>query len=402
MVGLGIPLRGNRGGVEKCDTDFSGIVKGHQKMSKSSEDRNQNASSTSKFRNFNKQERWISRLVVLVGAPLIVVIMGLIFEYGIIQNLLMPDDELTNAQASTETPDPLDRPLKALSSPDFITTAVSIEPDFLQLTSGVGNNYQPSFSPDGEIIAFISTRHGEQDVFIMKTDGSNQQRLTNTPNVAEDRPSFSPDGTKLIFGGVTNDNEDLYVYNFDSKVIHQLTNTLDVNEGRPKFYEGIFDELFILFDTDETGNWEIFSAKYDNANSKIENHAQITHNTNSGNRFPSHISNKDRILYRSQKNSKSNISICERECTDPKNLSNDFNDWYPIVTVDNERIIFVTDRDGNEEIYSMNISGEDLERLTNNSDKDTTPAVSPNGNWLVFASTRNEGHFHLYRILLQP
>lgn len=50
-----------------------------------------------------------------------------------------------------------------------------------QLTSGI--NLHPDVSPDGEWIVFESQRHqNEGEVYIMRKDGSEQTRLTNTPN----------------------------------------------------------------------------------------------------------------------------------------------------------------------------------------------------------------------------
>jgi TolB protein len=50
-----------------------------------------------------------------------------------------------------------------------------------QLTNG-GNNLSPSFSPDGELIVFNSTRNANQsDLYIMNSDGSSQRRLTDNP-----------------------------------------------------------------------------------------------------------------------------------------------------------------------------------------------------------------------------
>jgi TolB protein len=46
-----------------------------------------------------------------------------------------------------------------------------------QLTSQ-GNNEDPSFSPDGRYIAFVSDRDGVKGVYIMRTSGESQQRIT--------------------------------------------------------------------------------------------------------------------------------------------------------------------------------------------------------------------------------
>ncbi len=59
-------------------------------------------------------------------------------------------------------------------------------------------NSLPAFSPDGRHLAFVSRRDGNGEIYVMDPDGSNQRRLTHTPE-EEGRPSWSPDGTRLVF-----------------------------------------------------------------------------------------------------------------------------------------------------------------------------------------------------------
>src|SRR5437879_1380732 len=57
---------------------------------------------------------------------------------------------------------------------------------------------EPAFSPDGSRIAFTSTRDGQPEVYVMDADGTNAQRLTNSPGLDGD-PSFSADGQAGVF-----------------------------------------------------------------------------------------------------------------------------------------------------------------------------------------------------------
>ncbi len=54
-----------------------------------------------------------------------------------------------------------------------------------------------------------------------------------------------------------------------------------------------------------------------------------------------------------------------------------------------DKIVFFSDRDGNNEIYVMNDDGSAQRRLTNNDSNDTHPKFSPNGEQIVFLSDRN-------------
>jgi len=59
------------------------------------------------------------------------------------------------------------------------------------------------------------------------------------------------------------------------------------------------------------------------------------------------------------------------------------------------KIAFVTNRDGNFEIYTMSASGSTLSRLTNNAALDTHPSFSPDGAKIAFTSDR-DGNNEIY------
>ena len=61
----------------------------------------------------------------------------------------------------------------------------------------------------------------------------------------------------------------------------------------------------------------------------------------------------------------------------------------------NCKIVFVSNRDGNNEIYSCNVDGSNITRLTNNTGTDDQPAWSPDGAHIAFISDRS-GNPELY------
>jgi Tol biopolymer transport system component len=70
-----------------------------------------------------------------------------------------------------------------------------------------------------------------------------------------------------------------------------------------------------------------------------------------------------------------------------------YNDLYK--TLHKRDIAFVSNRDGNYEIYTMNMDGTEQTRVTNNSATDDYPALSPTGTRIAFASNR-DGDYEIY------
>jgi TolB protein len=51
-----------------------------------------------------------------------------------------------------------------------------------RLTNNPSWDDSPSWSPDGNKIAFDSARDGNGEIYIMNADGTGQTRLTNNPS----------------------------------------------------------------------------------------------------------------------------------------------------------------------------------------------------------------------------
>ncbi|RUO18422.1 amidohydrolase [Aliidiomarina iranensis] len=66
------------------------------------------------------------------------------------------------------------------------------------LRGGIGWHMQPTYSPDGEYIAYTSDEGGGDNIWIMKADGSDAWQVTNESFRLLNSPAWSPDGEYLV------------------------------------------------------------------------------------------------------------------------------------------------------------------------------------------------------------
>ncbi len=68
-----------------------------------------------------------------------------------------------------------------------------------QFTAGTHQDHTPRWSPDGKMLAFVSTRSDDKpQIYLIPVDGGEAQPLTSMPNGATE-PAWSPDGTRIAF-----------------------------------------------------------------------------------------------------------------------------------------------------------------------------------------------------------
>lgn len=77
------------------------------------------------------------------------------------------------------------------------------------LTTNLADDYDPTWSPDGTEILFVSERGGQPDVYIMDANGSNQRRVRRNSG-HRTSPTWAPDGRRIAYSW---NEEDIYIYN---------------------------------------------------------------------------------------------------------------------------------------------------------------------------------------------
>ncbi|HMA39000.1 MAG TPA: Ig-like domain-containing protein, partial [Gemmatimonadales bacterium] len=97
-----------------------------------------------------------------------------------------------------------------------------------RVTPDTAGATDPAISPDGSRIAFVSTRDGNPEIYVMDADGTNLTRVTSDPQ-ADGRPVFTADGSALVFQSLRSGKPQIWTAALDGSGARALT-TDSVNQ----------------------------------------------------------------------------------------------------------------------------------------------------------------------------
>jgi eukaryotic-like serine/threonine-protein kinase len=72
-------------------------------------------------------------------------------------------------------------------------------------------DHSPAISPDGERIAFVSDRTGNEEIWVSRADGSKSMQLTSFGKDSAGSPRWSPDGRRLAFDVWTSGEASVFI-----------------------------------------------------------------------------------------------------------------------------------------------------------------------------------------------
>jgi TolB protein len=135
---------------------------------------------------------------------------------------------------------------------DIYTVNIADNCCLQRLTVGrFSDNLSPTFSPDGQRIAFVSTRSGLPQVYVMASDGTDQQLfapfdygVTGSSNA----PDWSPDGQSVAFHRDVAGTLQVFVLDVRTRTVRQLTSV-----GRNEDPGWAPDSRHMVFVSDRTG-----------------------------------------------------------------------------------------------------------------------------------------------------
>lgn len=206
-----------------------------------------------------------------------------------------------------------------------------------QLTNNTGDDFAVTWSPDGTLLAFTTTRDVVSQIYVMNADGSDIRPLT-ADQQSHAQPAWSPDGTRIAYVTQQLGQGDIWVMDADGSNRVQLTSD-DFNDTAPAWSP---DGARIAF-VRGTDNQEIYVMDADGSNGL--------------------------------------------QLTDSPGLDNN-----PLWSPDGTRILFASERDDVSQVYSMDADGSNVQNLSNNVAYEAPASWSPDGSFVAFISNRHSAN----------
>ena len=265
---------------------------------------------------------------------------------------------------------------------------------------------QEEITPAKGRIAFEATEGRTREVFVMNADGGSRTNLTNNKEGDDTQPSWSNDGKKIVFASNRDGNEEIYVMNSDGTDQRNLTNN-PANDIMPKLSP---DGSRLAFVSDRDGNREIYVM-----NSDGTEQTRLTDNPNTDkyNRcddiYPSWSPDGERIVYASRTQfTLLGIHVMNNDGTGKMRLTrNPANNTTPELSPDGKRVAFVSwykakgplirlpMQEIGPDIYTINIDGSGLNKLTNTKVHESSPTWSPDGKHIAYRVYSEGGNIYV-------
>jgi TolB protein len=244
-------------------------------------------------------------------------------------------------------------------------------------------NYDPSPSPDGKKLVFISMISGKEQLFTMDVDGKNISQLTRDDADHED-PAWSPDGKKIAFVRITKERTSIAVMDADGGNVEILT-PKEQNTIHPNWSA---DSKRIIYCTND----DLQPPKKNRAQINAIDLAtkKITPLITDGiNTYGSWSPDMKQIVFRKiigEENSE--VFLAAADGSNLRNLTNNpFFDGWPAWSPDGKKIAFASNRRGyGYQIFVMDADGSHPRLVANTEGRGTAPRWSPDGKVIYFTN----------------
>jgi TolB protein len=245
--------------------------------------------------------------------------------------------------------------------------------------------YDPSLSPDGKRMVYITAIEGREQLFIMNVDGTGSVQITRDDADHED-PAWSPDGKTIAFVYIKDKLEIISVMNVDGSGMQELT-PRSVRAIHPNWSP---DGSKLAYCTDD----DLAPPRKNDADILVIDMTTRrirTLITGGVNTYPSWSPDGKSIAFRRMLGEmNSEVFVANADGTGARNLSNHpaFDGW-PAWSPDGTRLAFASNRNSSYQIFIMNADGSDVRLLANTEGRATAPQWAHDGARIYFPICKN-------------
>jgi len=261
-----------------------------------------------------------------------------------------------------------------------------------------------TFSPDQQRIAFVRGRPGEQSIILANSDGSGEEKILSSRGGTTgyeswgSNLSWSPDGKRLAICGVRIIN-DRYTYELIEVNVADGSERIIAAPGWNYLDDvaWLSDQSGLIVRAREThaSPWQIWHVSYPNGETR-----RITNDLNDYDDVS--LSADSRFLVVKKIVGNWNIWLTHFEATGRANQitfgGTAADGAYGIAFTSDGEIMYTSPRDGNTDLWSMNVDGSEQRQLTKNAGElSGWPSLTPDGRFTIFVSTRS-GTWQIWRM----
>lgn len=222
-------------------------------------------------------------------------------------------------------------------------------------------------------IAYPVFNGTDYDIFYGRADGS----ATHFFRRQASQPAFSPDGSRIAF----------HSWQLDPRGII----TADVSDAEGGVFVSNFREDQLPTWTADGREIILLSRRSGERKSqlvKVSSSQQLGKSTVIGEgEYPS-VGPTGQLVFKGWGNSGTGIQLSSPTLSKVQSITGAADDTAPALSPDGQKIAFMSNRDGNWEIYVSNTDGSGMQRLTDDPANDGLPAWSPDGQVIAFVSNR--------------
>jgi TolB protein len=254
------------------------------------------------------------------------------------------------------------------------------------------------FAPHDDVarIAFASHDGNDFEIFTANPDGSDLVQITN--NDYDDwGATWSPDRQQLAFRASPNNMSGIYIMNADGSSVRLISAT-QLSAGNP-YYQATMtwspDGTQIAYAANFGGNWDIWATRLSDS--------RLTRLTSDlgDDLHPDWSPDGTQIAFNRYYNGLLEIFVMDADGSNVTQLTKNETGMvmYPRWSPDGAEIAFFINDGAFADLFVMNADGTNLRQLTTHIAVDRVAAFSPNGTSIVFRSER-DGDSDIYTMNL--